>query len=285
MIKKKFFNPGVFGIIILQLYGQHRLAYCFTAERKRGMVKPAGTGIIWDFDDTLVNTTIYFEIAREKFARFMVRLGFPLDPVLETLNRLDIENVRKCGGFLKECFPNAMAQTYDHFCRLSGMEPSPEISRKVENIGWWVFDQKPAPLPGAAGVLENLRAEGLYDMFLATKGDTTVQWRRIRESGLEKYFNGIYVLKDKTSREYRMIARRHGLDPGRSWVIGNSMKSDINPGITAGFNCVFLPNPYTWNFELEDPLGDYITLEDLGMVPELLRGGGILHCGLRSAAR
>lgn len=250
------------------------------------MTQPAGAGIIWDFDDTLVNTTIYFEIAREKYSRFMVRLGFPLDQVLENLNRLDIENVRKCGGFLKECFPMAMVQTYVHFCGLSGIDPSPDICRKVENMGWWVFEQKPVPLPAAAGVLEKLRAEGRFEMFLATKGDATVQWRRIEESGLKDYFKKIYVLKDKTSREYRLIARMHGLDPGRSWIIGNSIKSDINPGIISGFNCIFLPNPYTWNFEIEDPLGDFITLGDIGMVPGLLQGGGsFLPGGLQIAAR
>ncbi len=282
------------------------LTNCFTTGEGMRMSDPAGTddtrnsegpgparvkrgmkqGIIWDFDDTLVNSTVYFEVAREKYAGFMVKLGFPLDGVLETLDLLDIENVRRCGGFLKECFPRAMVQTYEHFCRISGIRPDPGICRKVEAMGWWVFEQKPVPLPGAAAVLEHFRVDGRYEMFLATKGDPSVQWRRIKESGLKEYFSKIYVLMDKTRREYLMIARRHGLDPKRSWVIGNSLKSDINPGLTAGFNCIFIPNPYTWQFEMEEPLGEFVTLESLDIVPGTVLGGQgqPLNC-LQNAAK
>ncbi|MCL6610682.1 MAG: HAD family hydrolase [Peptococcaceae bacterium] len=236
------------------------------------MSRLARPGIIWDFDDTLVNTAIFFETAREKYARFMVRLGFPLDGVLETLNLLDIENVRRCGGFLKECFPRAMVQTYVHFCGVNGVAPDPDICGKVEEMGWWVFEQRPRPVPGAAEVLAELREAGRYEMFLATKGDPSVQWRRIEESGLRNFFKKVYVLKDKTSVEYIQIARRHGLDPRRSWVVGNSIKSDINPGLAAGFSCIFIPNPHTWDFEMEDPVGDFVTMESLRGVPGLVLG-------------
>lgn len=234
------------------------------------MTKPARPGIIFDFDDTLVETTVFFEIAREKFARSMVELGFPLEEVLEKLNLQDIENVRRCGGFLKECFPLAMAQTYDYFCGVNGVVSDPEVRKKVEEMGWWVFGQKPSLVTGACEVLKLLSAKGRYDLFLATKGDPGVQWERIAGSGLKKYFKKVYVLKDKTRLEYDLIARMNNLDPGCSWVVGNSVKSDINPGIASGYNCILIPNKYTWDYEMEEPLGDFITLESLDMVPDLV---------------
>lgn len=239
------------------------------------MTKPARTGIIFDFDDTLVETAVFFETAREKFARSMVELGFPLDQVLERLNLQDIENVRRCGGFLKECFPLAMAQTYDYFCGANGLVPDPVVRKKVEEMGWWVFGQKPALVAGACKVLEHLSAGGRYDLFLATKGDPEIQWRRIAGSGLKKYFKKVYVLKDKTSLEYDLIARWHNLDPACSWVVGNSIKSDINPGLTSGYNCIYIPNRYTWDYEMEEPLGEFVTLESLEMVPDLVLSGEI----------
>jgi len=229
-------------------------------------------GILIDFDDTLVESTVFFELAREKFARFMVELGFPLAEVLVTLNRLDIENVRRCGGFLKECFPRAMVQTYEHFCGRVGVAPDPAVCSRVENMGWWVFDQKPAPMPGAQAALEELAGSGCR-LILATKGDASVQWGRIRESGLKDYFDKIYVLKDKTRREYRLMARWNRLDPAVSWVVGNSLKSDINPGLAAGYNCAFIPHEHTWDYEMEDPRGEFHTLDSLEMLPELVLGG------------
>jgi putative hydrolase of the HAD superfamily len=232
------------------------------------MLHRNGRGILIDFDDTLVETTVFFEMAREKFARFMVDIGFPLAEVLETLNQKDIENVDRCGGFLKECFPRAMVETYQHFCSISGLAADPGVSREVEEIGWWVFGQDPAPVPGACEVLEELA--GNYRLFLATKGDPSVQWPRIVKSGIKKFFSDVYVLKDKTRHEYEKIARLNGLDTGCSWVVGNSIKSDINPGIMAGFKCIFIPNRYTWHYEMEEPAGDFVTLESIGMVPELV---------------
>lgn len=227
-----------------------------------------GRGIIFDFDDTLVETTVYFEISRERFARYMTGLDFPRDDVLCTLDRMDIENVKRCGGFLKECFPNAMVRTYKHFCSIGNIVPDPGVCREVEEIGWWVFEQRPIPVRGAGDVLEELSAE--FDLFLATKGDPSIQWKRIEESGIKKYFNKIYVLKDKTRKEYEVISRSNSLAGKHSWVVGNSLKSDINPGIMAGLNCIYIPNKYTWQFEMEDPVGGHITIDSLGEVPGFL---------------
>ncbi len=236
------------------------------------MVKSLGPGIVLDFDDTLVETTVFFEMARKEFSRLMVELGFPLRETLDKLDFFDIENVKRRGGFLKDCFPLAMVQTYQYFCGLAGAGPEPEICKRVEEMGWWVFKQTPRPVPGARDVLEKLSAGGEHELILATKGDPGIQWERIAASGLKGYFKKIYVLKDKTKREYEMIARMHNFEPGSSWVIGNSIKSDINPGIKAGYKCIYIPNQHTWSYEMEDPRGEFITLDSLAGVPEMVLG-------------
>ncbi|KJR96367.1 MAG: hypothetical protein VR68_14630 [Peptococcaceae bacterium BRH_c4a] len=232
------------------------------------MLNTGRNGIIFDFDDTLVENAVFFEISRKKFVLFMEGLGFHSEEVLVTLDRIDIENVTKCGAFLKECFPGAMAQTYDHFCAVNDILPRPDLRREALDIGWWVFRQKPVPVKGSKDVLEELGRR--YDLFLATKGDPTVQWQRIEDSGLKGYFRQIYVLKNKTRQEYVDIAQKNNFSEKNSWVIGNSIKSDINPGIQAGLNCIHIPNRYTWHFEMEEPVGEYLTLDSLGLVPDLL---------------
>lgn len=61
-----------------------------------------GQGILFDFDDTLVETTVHFNRSKRRFAERMTVLGFPGEEALEILNEFDIQNVRLCGGFLKE---------------------------------------------------------------------------------------------------------------------------------------------------------------------------------------
>lgn len=210
---------------------------------------------IFDFDDTLVETTVYFNQAKDKFASIMEQLEFPVEDALVTLNQFDIENVQKCGGFAKECFPNALAQTYEHFCRKFSREVCRVIRQDLEELGWWVFEQHPHVLEGAEEVLKHLHSR--YPLILATKGDPVLQAARLAASGLKDYFEQVYILFHKTEKEFRQIAQEQNLDVINSWVIGNSMKGDINPAIKAGFKGIYVYHPHTWDYEEEAPAGDY----------------------------
>ena len=43
-----------------------------------------------------------------------------------------------------------------------------------------------------------------------------------------------------------------GFDPERTWMIGNSPKSDINPALEAGLRAVFVPHQHTWVLEKQE---------------------------------
>jgi putative hydrolase of the HAD superfamily len=43
-----------------------------------------------------------------------------------------------------------------------------------------------------------------------------------------------------------------GMDPERTWMIGNSPKSDINPALEVGLNAVFVPHAHTWVLEKQE---------------------------------
>ena len=61
----------------------------------------------------------------------------------------------------------------------------------------------------------------------------------------------VEVLPEKDAAAYRTLAARHQCDPARTWMIGNSPKSDINPALAAGLHAVFLPHGFTWVLEEE----------------------------------
>lgn len=214
-------------------------------------------GILFDFDDTLVETTVHFNSAKSRFARIMAELGFPSQEALDILNQNDINNVQKYGGFLKECFPRALVETYEYYCQKSGRDRNPALRKKIEDLGWWVFDQPAQPIRGAEKVLQRLH--GKLPLFLATKGDPSVQRERVEESGLSRWFDKVYVLADKNTAAYRSIALEQRIRPPASWVIGNSMKSDINPALKAGFQCIYVHHPHTWDYEDEEPVGGHVS--------------------------
>ena len=229
-------------------------------------------GCIFDFDDTLVETTIYYDLAKERFAAKMSELGFPVAEALEILNRFDISNVLKCGGFHKECFPDALVQTYEYYCRKYSGQVCGMTRQWMADLGWRVFERPAELIDGAEEVLGYLSDE--MPLFLATKGDPQIQRLRLKKSGLEQYFSAVYIVPDKTHQEYEDIAVENGLDPGLSWIVGNSMKGDINPGLRSGFNCIHVYHHATWDFEEENPVGEHHSVKSLREIPEII----LSHC-------
>ena len=159
-------------------------------------------------------------------------------------------------------------QTYEHYCKKTGSEICHMTRGWVAELGWWVFRQPTEVISGANVVLEQL--SGHMSLFLATKGDPEIQSFRLKESGLAGYFRKVYIVPDKTHKEYTAIAAESGLNPAHSWVIGNSMKGDINPGLKSGFNCIHVYHHATWDFEEEAPQGDFFEVKSIREVPGII---------------
>ena len=224
--------------------------------------------ILIDFDDTLVETTVYFNQAKSRFATLMAGMGFPAEEALLTLNKFDIKNVQQSGGFFKDCFPRALGETYEYYCNGHGRNYCSKTRLEIEDLGWWVYQQPARPIQGAEEVLAQLA--GRYPLFLATKGEPAVQNQRVEQSGLSHWFDKVYVLCEKNAAAYATIALEQKIKPPVSWVVGNSMKSDINPALQAGFNCIYIHHPHTWDFEDEEPLGGHISVDSLASILEFV---------------
>ena len=59
-------------------------------------------------------------------------------------------------------------------------------------------------------------------------------------------------MREKNRAAYAELARVRGFDPERTWMIGNSPRSDINPALAAGLRAVFVPHERTWTLEREE---------------------------------
>lgn len=105
-------------------------------------------------------------------------------------------------------------------------------------------------VPGVAETLAEL--SGRHDLLLLTKGDPDEQQRKIDASALAPHFRSTHIVADKHADTYRRLAADEDLDPARTWMIGNSPRSDILPARAAGMNAVFIPNPHTWELEIAD---------------------------------
>jgi putative hydrolase of the HAD superfamily len=88
-----------------------------------------------------------------------------------------------------------------------------------------------------------------HDLVLFTKGHPEEQKLKIDRSGLGVWFGHTAIVKEKDVASYRALVGRLGWPAERTWMVGNSPKSDINPALEAGLNAVFVPHERTWTLE------------------------------------
>ena len=216
--------------------------------------------IIFDLDDTLIKTSKLYNQAREEFSLLMENFGFKKEEALVKLDEIDIKNIHQ-HGFAKERYPYSLGKTYEYFSQKNGKEINPELKKKIEEIGWQVFRKIPELVDGVYQVLDSLSQK--YFLILATLGDPQVQDKKMQLADLKKYFSAVYILRYKNVEEYQNILTEHKLDKKDTWIVGNSVRSDLNPGLKLGINCILIPC-ISWKFEEEEPLSkNYLQLGSL----------------------
>lgn len=215
--------------------------------------------LIFDFDDTLVSTNPVFDAAKMRFVSLIRRLALDVPNLLEIVNEYDKQLVRE-KGFARDCFPRALVRAYRYCCQFHGKQADEQVVREIENIGWWVFDQPLEVKEGVPEVLAALREN--YVMLLVTKGDRKHQMTKVQESGLDRYFDDVFVVNEKDATLFSSLCWNFAGSLRDCWSIGNSIKSDINPALCAGINAILMRAP-TWDFETEPLLAPVPEVEKM----------------------
>jgi putative hydrolase of the HAD superfamily len=202
--------------------------------------------LLIDGDDTLWENNVYFEQAIEAFIDFLGHSSMTRKQVRAALDEVEQMNVR-VHGYGSAAFTKNLQQTY---ARLAERDVRPEDIEHVMQLGQRIANQPLTLIPDVAETVDYLA--GRHHLMLVTKGHPEEQRLKIERSGLESRFTATAVVQEKAVDTYRAIARERNLDPGRSWMIGNSPRSDINPALQAGLNAVFIPHEHTWRLEKEE---------------------------------
>lgn len=98
-------------------------------------------------------------------------------------------------------------------------------------------------IDGAQELLETLF--GKYKLFIATNGTKKVQLSRIKDSGIARYFGGIFISEDLGyNKPDRMFFEKcfeliGNVDPDETVIVGDSLSSDILGGNNAGIKTLW----------------------------------------------
>jgi putative hydrolase of the HAD superfamily len=202
--------------------------------------------LVFDADDTLWENNIYFEQAFDEFCAYLNHSTLSPDEIRAVLDEIEIEYSRIHGYGAVNCGRN-LSQCY---LRLAERAVDEHDLKRVSAFAHQILLQEVELMEGVAETLPFLAEKHELTMF--TKGEPAEQNRKIDLSGLRPLFAHCEVVKEKNKRAYEKLARGRGFDPERTWMIGNSPKSDINPALDAGLRAVFVPHPRTWTLEREE---------------------------------
>ena len=225
--------------------------------------------ILIDFDDTLCYTNAVFNRVKNVYGEKMRSWGLWDEDLFTVMNDFDVANVHKLGHFSTSCFPDAFGQTYEFYCQKYGICFDQQKFDEVVKLGYTVFDSPIELMPDAEWLLQKLKPE--YKLFLVTHGDIESQKKRVVRSGISQYFDNIYILEKKTVEEYCKIAEENEVDKSSSYMIGNSLRYDVQLALEAGLKAVYLVSD-SWDFDHFDVKESFLTAHSLREVYDLIGG-------------
>lgn len=235
--------------------------------------------ILFDLDDTLIHCNKYFNLVIDQFIDAMM-VWFHSYPDVSELSirqkqmEIDIAGV-KASGFISDHFPQSLLDTYIDLSRLTGRTEASEEIDLLWSMGKSVYEQEVEPYPDMESTLLQLRDEG-HDLHLYTGGEPLIQRRKVDRMGLQKYFGDrIYISQHKNIAALEEILTDGGFDRSRTWMIGNSIRTDVVPALTAGIHAIHVEAVTEWEYNMipidVKPVGAFLQLQHLRDVPDAIQ--------------
>jgi putative hydrolase of the HAD superfamily len=230
--------------------------------------------ILFDLDDTLIHCNKYYDLVIQQFVDLMqtwfgaYRLS--ASEIKQKQSEVDINYIH-LHGFSEEHFPLSFVETYLHFSNLFGRLPAEDEKVWLNRLGSSVFDSEIEPYPDMIETLTELQRAG-HHLVLYTGGSEQVQWKKIKAVQLESFFNErVFIRQHKnvTALEAILLSERYERD--RTWMIGNSLRTDVGPALELGIHSIHVKAFTEWEYNIIEiratPKGAYLQLGSLKEVP------------------
>lgn len=230
--------------------------------------------ILFDLDDTLIHCNKYFDLVLDQFADLMTTWfassHLTKDKVKSKQYEIDAAGIQ-VHGFVADHFPHSLVDTYDHFSALTGRPQAEEERKRLYDLGMSVYAHTIEPYPNMTETLERLQHQG-HELCLYTGGESAIQERKVKQLGLDVFFGDrVFISSHKTTPVLESILDRHRFDRSRTWMIGNSIRTDIVPALETGINAIHIPAITEWKYNLieidVEPKRVFLRLQTLLDVP------------------
>lgn len=221
--------------------------------------------LIFDADDTLWENNVYFERVIADYLDWLEHPTLDHAELREVLNDIERANAAT-HGYGSRAFLQNLHECFE-VLNSRGLTDAEQL--EIERMAADLLAHRVDLFAGVADTLVSLGSR--HDLKLMTKGEATEQQRKIDASDLAPLFSSVHIVREKDPATYADLVREQSLRVERTWMIGNSPKSDILPARAVGMGAVFIPNTDTWVLEHAelDPTDDGVL--ELRAFPDLLQ--------------
>lgn len=222
--------------------------------------------VLLDLDDTLLD---FKRAEAEAIRRTLAEIGIePTDENVALYSRIN----RSCwakletGEYTRE---EVLHNRFDMLFAALGVTGDSHLTQRMyeTRLSYGAYY-----LEGAEELLDELF--GKYRLYLATNGIVNVQTRRIKDSGIGKYFDGIFVSEkigyNKPDKRFFDAAFSEIPDfyLCETVIVGDTLTSDIQGGINAGIKTVYFNKNGRKN---DTGITPHYEITSLGELPQLLK--------------
>ncbi|MEC2077775.1 HAD family hydrolase [Metabacillus fastidiosus] len=231
--------------------------------------------ILFNLDDTLSYCNRYFNLVIDEFADQMTIWfdSITKEEIKQKQLQIDVEAISQ-HGLKSERFPESFVGTYKYFCDLKGKEKKKDEIQYLRKLGLKVFEIPVEPIPYMNETLHLLKEEG-HELYLHTGGDEANQRRKIAQLELATYFeNRVFISEHKDTTALSDILKTINADPEVTWMIGNSLRTDIVPALEMDIHAIYIPAETEWQYNVVEVNVEhssaFLTVNSLQEVPAVI---------------
>lgn len=213
--------------------------------------------VLVDFDDTLVETAPAFHEAREALFLRLEKEGFSREDSFRVhYEEVEPELLPKLGMGPFRMEPS-FKETYARICREYDRTPDSAVAEECGALGR-DFLGRPRVMDGSLDALRAL-VDLLPTVLYSQAAQADYQMGRIRDAGVLDVVaeDRVRITPRKTTDAFRRALRHFGVeDPAGSAMVGNSLRSDINPALEAGASAILVEPYEMWHYDNVPPVSE-----------------------------
>ena len=205
----------------------------------------------FDGDDTLWHSEGFYQAVHEQFERIVGKYIDLHDARLhERLLATERQNI-KLFGYGAKGMTLSMIETA---IAITGERIHASDLHELLSLGKQVLAHPVELLPGIREAVEEVARD--FQVVLITKGDLFHQEAKVARSGLAGLFQRIEIVSEKDAGTYARVLAEFKLRPAQFVMVGNSLRSDIEPVLSLGGWGVYMPYHVTWAHERESGIDE-----------------------------